>query len=190
MAMLNNDIRATSWKHEYITRCLMYCNAFRFSKSHDKVLSSMESIKLVCFDFLLIYGTWVSYVLFYLLERVDGEPVCTTNIPAGGNVIEDQYYTIECLIGYRGNAAPQMTWTGPDAEWGVWGQASTRTNVSVWSGVNMNMTRYFDFHTFSVLVNFTEQGFILPNSATNVPQWNFTWSTAPLSVRCESVVIT
>jgi hypothetical protein len=123
-------------------------------------------------------------VLLFSLDA-DGYPNCTTNVPESGYVREDQYYTVECIIGFRGNAAPVMTWSGPSHDDGFWGQATATTNVTVWSGVNMNMTRYFDAKTFSVLVNFTERGFILPNSATNIPTWNYTFSTAPFYVQCE-----
>jgi hypothetical protein len=117
------------------------------------------------------------------LVMLDGTPNCTTNIPDDGLVIEDQYYTIECYLGYRGNAAPLMTWTGPDRSLADWLQASTTTNVTVWSGVSMTMTRFFAPSTFSLLVNFTERGFLLPDSATNIPTWNYTYSTAALDVK-------
>jgi hypothetical protein len=117
------------------------------------------------------------------IVMLDGFPNCTTNIPESGNVREDQYYTIECIIGYRGNAAPVMTWSGPSHDDGTWGETSATTNITVWSGVNMNMTRFFGGKTFSVLTNFTERGFILPNSATNIPTWNYTFTTAPLNVQ-------
>jgi len=117
------------------------------------------------------------------LVMLAGPPNCTTNIPDSGFVLEGQYYTIECLIGYRGNAAPQMTWSGPDLSNGFWGQLVTTTNVTVFGGANMNMTRFFDGHQFSLLTNFTTVGFIGPNAATNVPTWNYTFSTAPLNVQ-------
>jgi hypothetical protein len=118
------------------------------------------------------------------LVMLDGFPNCTTNIPENGHVLEDRYYTIECIIGYRGNAAPQMTWSGPDpVEDGPWNQANATTNITVWSGINTNMTRFFDNKVFSVLVNFTERGFTLPNSPSNIPTWNYTFSTAPLYVQ-------
>jgi len=116
---------------------------------------------------------------------LDGPPVCTTNIPDDGYVREDQYYTIECTVGYRGNVAPKMTWSGPDPdEWGPWVQTTTTTNTSVFTGVAMNMSRFFSGFTFSLLANFTEEGFnTSPHSATNVPTWNFTYSTAQLYVQ-------
>lgn len=117
------------------------------------------------------------------LVMLDGLPNCTTNIPESGLVLEDQYYTIECIIGYRGNAAPVMTWTGPDRGLADWIEATTTTSVSVWSGVAMTITRFFNPYSFSLLTNFTETGFLLPNSATNVPTWNNTFSTATLDVK-------
>jgi len=118
------------------------------------------------------------------LVIIEDTPNCTTNIAESGHVLEDQYYTIECVVGFRGNAHPAMTWTGPDSSLGDWGQATGSSNTTVWSGVNMDMTRNFDTQTFSVLVNFTGQGFVgNPNSANNIPLWNFTYSTQPLIVQ-------
>jgi hypothetical protein len=116
---------------------------------------------------------------------LDGPPTCTTNIPANSIVIEGQYYTIECTVYYRGNAAPIMTWEGPEEWRGTWGQVTTTTNASVFSGVNMNMTRFFDAQNFSVLVNFTDRGFLGPNAASNIPLWNYSYSVTNLKVFCE-----
>jgi len=116
------------------------------------------------------------------LVMLDGTPNCTTNIPDDGLVIEDTYYTIECYIGFRGNAAPVMTWTGPDRDLADWTQASTTTNVSVWSGVAMTMTRFFAPSFFTLLTNFTQRGFVAPDSADNIPTWNYTFSTPPFVV--------
>jgi len=114
---------------------------------------------------------------------LDGFPNCTTNIPQNGRVREDVYYTIECIIGYKGTVAPTMTWSGPDPETtSNWNQATTVTSTSVWSGINMNMSRYFDAQTFSLLTNFTQSGFNKENFASNVPDWNSTFSTEQLYV--------
>jgi hypothetical protein len=117
------------------------------------------------------------------LVMIEGTPNCTTNIDESGVVMEHQYYTIECTVGFSGNAAPVMTWTGPDSDQVSWGEVTGSSETAVWSGVNMNMTRYFDQFSFSVLVNFTERGFILPNSASNIPTWNYTYSTELLDVK-------
>jgi len=117
------------------------------------------------------------------LVMLEGPPNCTTNIPENGLVFEDQYYTAECIIGYRGNAAPVMTWTGPPTSLTEWITATTTTSTTVWSGVAMTMTRFFNPFSFSLLVNFTETGFLLPSSATNVPIWNYTFSTETLDVK-------
>lgn len=115
------------------------------------------------------------------LVVLDALPNCTTNIPDSGYVREDVYYTIECIVYFKGNAPPHAFWSAPPDV--AYGQATTTTNSSVWSGINVNMTRYSSGYTYSVLVNFTEQGFILPNSATNIPTWNYTYSTPELYVQ-------
>jgi len=76
-----------------------------------------------------------------------------------------------------------MTLTFPPQDMASWIQATTTTNVTVWSGAAMTMTRFFNGYSFSLYTNFTERGFILPNSATNVPTWNYTYTTAPLDVK-------
>jgi len=109
-----------------------------------------------------------------------GPPNCTTNIPNTGFVREDQYYTGECVINYQGNVAPKMTWTGPEGY--RWATATTPT--SVWAGFNINATRFMAGQTFDLLINFTADGFLQENYASNVPTWNFTLSSPQLNVQC------
>jgi len=110
---------------------------------------------------------------------IEGEPNCTTNIPVTGLVMEFQYYTYECIIGYRGNVAPTMTWTGPEGF--SWTTSSTSTTV--WAGLAVNITRFMASETFDLKINFTADGFQQDGYASNVPTWNLTVSTPPLAVR-------
>jgi hypothetical protein len=116
----------------------------------------------------------------YTLRAV-APPNCTTNIPANGLVMEDQYYTMECNIYYQGRVAPTMTWTGP----GNFGWTTTTTPTTVWAGFAVNATRFMSDQTFDLVVNFTAEGFIQDNYASNVPTLSYAVSTPVLDVKCE-----
>jgi hypothetical protein len=117
------------------------------------------------------------------LVMIDGEPICTTNIPESGfytgYVREDQYYTVDCLVNYRGNVAPIMTWTGPEN----YTVGSSVTNNSSWSGISIDMKRSMEAQHFQVVANFTEESFNQPGYASNAPKWNFAYSTPDLYVQ-------
>jgi hypothetical protein len=113
------------------------------------------------------------------LIMIDGEPECITNIPETGFVREDQYYTVECTVKFAGRVPPTITWSGP----GDFGYAVTITNTSVWSGISINMTRYNDMRQFEAKMNFTSDGFIQTDFASNIPTWNYTYSTPVLNVQ-------
>lgn len=117
--------------------------------------------------------------LYAQLITLQADPECVTNIPENGYVREDQYYTIDCSVHYRGNVAPTITWFGPEPD----NIGSSVGNNTAWSAVSLNMTRHMDAQRFRAYFNFTEAGFIQTEFASNVPTWNFTYETADLYVQ-------
>jgi hypothetical protein len=98
-----------------------------------------------------------------------GLPNCTISYPADGFVIEGQYQTAECIIGYRAAAgiSPLMTWTGP----GPFLTGTVVTNSTVWSGISFTVDRSMAAQNWLCTTNFTTAGFSAPDSASNAPTW-------------------
>jgi hypothetical protein len=108
-----------------------------------------------------------------MIERA---PNCTTTIPPNGIVIEGDYHTAECYMGFSSSPGiqPLMSWTGS----GEFQSAISRTNTSMWSGISFTIDRAIDTKTFTCKTNFTEQGFVFPSdSATNIPTYNYQYRT-------------
>lgn len=112
---------------------------------------------------------------------IEKAPNCTSNIPDSGYVREDQYYTMECSVFYQGQVAPSMFFNGPEG----YIQATVKSNTTVWSGFRLNMTRFMDGYTFDLKANFTEEGFIQDNYASNVPTWSYDYLSPVLIVQWE-----
>ena len=102
-------------------------------------------------------------------------------VPVTGIVLEGHYFEAECDISFRGNVAPVMTWSGPD----VFNLQTQTTNVSVWSEIGFTVTKAMNAGTFTCVTNFTQTGFIKPDSATNIPTYTFTFRGTNLDVRCK-----
>jgi len=96
-------------------------------------------------------------------------PNCTQSYPEDGFVIEGQYYTAECIVGYRASPgiAPLMTWTGP----GPFQTGSVVTSSTVWSGISFTADRSMAAQNWLCKTNFTTDGFNAPDSASNAPTW-------------------
>lgn len=113
------------------------------------------------------------------LVVIESEPNCTTTL-ASSVVLEDAYYTVECIMYYRATEGvfPHMFWTGPEP----FLQAGTQTNTSVWSGISFTVTRDMDAQFYTCLSNFTSEGFNTPDSASNIPTWSYTYRSPQLLV--------
>jgi hypothetical protein len=108
-------------------------------------------------------------------------PNCTTTMTSP-IVIEGEYHTMECVMYFRASQGvePLMTWSGPEP----FLKGYSVTNVSVWSGISFTVQRNMDALSYSCLTNFTETGFVAPNSASNIPTWSNTWRSSQLLVHC------
>jgi hypothetical protein len=96
-------------------------------------------------------------------------PNCTSTAPADGNVLENQNFTIECIMYYQGGFSPSMTWTGPPP----FNSASNPPNpTTVWSGVAYQVNRMMDTRAFECRTNFTNELAVPPTSASNLPTWS------------------
>jgi hypothetical protein len=76
-----------------------------------------------------------------------------------------------------------MTWTGPEP----FQQASLVTNNSVWSGVQFTVSRTMAAQNWVCKTNFTTAGFIAPDSASNVPTWQYLSPTNQIFVYCKLI---
>jgi len=114
---------------------------------------------------------------------IDGLPNCSTTLPPNRIVNVGAYYSAECLVNFRARdgIAPIVTWTG----YGNYNQATIGHNTSTWGGVSFNVELAMDGRAFQGKTNFTDNGFGVPdpNSATNVPVWQYLYSTGLLFVQ-------
>ena len=109
------------------------------------------------------------------------EPQCHTTIPTSGHVLEDAYNTAECVIYFEGNLQPIVNWTGP-SPYSVHKQSSSSY---VWSGIEVNITRFMENQTFLAFSYFEDAIPAWPDSSSSAPTWNYTFETPALTVNCE-----
>jgi hypothetical protein len=108
------------------------------------------------------------------LVIIEAAPNCTSQVPDDGFVIEGFYRTVECQVQYKASPgiAPLMTWSGPQPFQSVY----RSTNNSVWSAVEFIVQRSMEARNFQCRTNFTTEGFIAPDSASNAPTWRHTYA--------------
>jgi hypothetical protein len=96
------------------------------------------------------------------------------DVPVDGFVMEGQVLTGECSVKFRSSAgiAPIMTWTGP----APYASGSRATNDTVISTISFTVSRTMDAQNYRCKTNFTTQGFIAPDSASNAPTWSYTYN--------------
>lgn len=109
-------------------------------------------------------------------------PNCTTTLPSSRIVTVGAYYTAECIVNFKASdgIAPFISWSGT----GDFTQATMRTNSSTWSGMAFYVQIAQDGKAFTGLTNFTAEGFGGVDTSTNVPTWQYTYSTGLLFVQC------
>jgi len=102
------------------------------------------------------------------LTVVQAEPNCTTSIKASGIVLDKSYQTNDCLLDYRGNIIPNISWSGISP----FDQAYVSTDHNVWSGMQFNTTRNMNARAHQALTYFTNYFLPVPaNTADNVPTY-------------------
>lgn len=110
---------------------------------------------------------------------INTKPNCTTTIPPNGQVIEDDYQTVECIVYYKGNISPTMTITGPTP----FRTTSVNTTTSVWAGADFYVSRSMETGVFRCKTNFTNNFYPVPvDSSTAIPNWEYTYQTSQLFV--------
>jgi hypothetical protein len=107
-------------------------------------------------------------------------PNCTTSLPPDGVVLEGEYHTAECIMYFKSSLGvePLMTWTGPEP----FSTGYTLSNTSVWSGVSFTVQRNMDAKMYTCKTNFTQKGFIAPDSADNIPTYTSQFRTQQIFV--------
>lgn len=112
------------------------------------------------------------------LVVLDNDPNCTTTLIFGGGVtviVEGEYHTVECTVGYQGNIVPTMTWMNFNFNW----TTAAYNNISV-EDSNNTVTSTLSFYAdrsqnngwLRCITNFTTLGFEPgPSNATNLPTY-------------------
>jgi hypothetical protein len=119
------------------------------------------------------------YQGFVELVVMAGDPVCTPLSTITGVLVEDRFYTMECDVRYQGFFPPNMTWTGP----GTFNVDNSVTKNDSWSRVSFTAYREIDGGEFVCVTRFVEsQEERPPNSASNVPDYVFTFTSGNITV--------
>jgi hypothetical protein len=103
------------------------------------------------------------------LVVLEADPNCTSLIPAGGVVLENQNYTLSCEVNWSGSIsfAPSMTWTGPTP----FITTTIPTAGNVWSGASFTIDRSFDTRAYVCQTNFSEPVGVPGGVASNAPEY-------------------
>lgn len=114
------------------------------------------------------------------LVVIEDEPRCATSLP-DGIVLEGSNYVAECVMHFRSGygVEPLITFSGPEP----FLRLNAVSNKTVYAGASFTVSRDMQSMVYSSLFNFTRKGFESPNSATNIPDWTYTWQTPKIDVR-------
>ena len=112
-----------------------------------------------------------------------GDQKCSTS-PLNPNrvVIEHQALVSECIVNYGGNLVPNMRWHGPQP----FEQYQINTSTAAYSSMIVEVDRSMDQGSWRSVVKFTAP--LTPpaaDSATNVPDFDMTYTTPTIFVQCE-----
>lgn len=120
-------------------------------------------------------NTFRGYAELIVLES---DPVCLDFVTVTGVVIEGDSYSSECNVNYKGNIAPDMTWTGPG---NFITNGSTTINF-VWTWKRFTADRAIEGGSFNCLTNFRPV-LAEPGYANNTPEYQHAYLGPPVHVR-------
>lgn len=113
------------------------------------------------------------------LVVIAGPANCTSTMPESGDVLEDIYYTVECILDFGGNLVPHAHWEGPYQ----FGQASSNTDTRLWTGMSFFANRTMSRQYWTLTLNFTGDFLPVPvDTADNIPDWMETYDTMRIEV--------
>jgi len=112
---------------------------------------------------------------------------CSTNLSASGAVQEYDVITMTCSITYSGNWAPVMRWSNSVARHNFTNDVITLTTndivtATVTSQLSVVASRGMNSSEIICVTYFTQPSTSLPNSATNIPSYTYTWTSPTFNV--------
>jgi len=125
------------------------------------------------------------YIL--VLFIVDGNATCTTNLSSSGAVQENDVIVMTCSITYSGNWAPVMRWFNSVTRHNFTDDDITSTNINttVTSQLTVTASANLNGSRLVCVTYFNEPKTSLPTTATNVPSYMYTWTSAIFNVQCK-----
>lgn len=116
------------------------------------------------------------------------DPVCSSNRFYEGKLCANEHDTVElwCSVNYSGSWAPVMQWQ-LNTETGVIAdiQNVTVPYTSVLYTLALTAHRRMNGMTFSCITYFSVANKPTNTTATNVPEYKFTWTSPIFHVQCE-----
>jgi len=110
---------------------------------------------------------------------IESTPNCTTTM-SSSVVLEGEYHTYECITYFQATEGIELSvsWSGPEP----YLTASASTSNSSWSGLSTTVQRGMDAQTYSAITNVSSKGLTKPDSAENIPTWNYVYRSPQLLV--------
>jgi hypothetical protein len=121
------------------------------------------------------FGKLRGYAELVVLET---DPECLDFVSITGSVVENWSYSSECLITFKGNIAPSMTFSGP-LPYSI--NAST-TATTVWSWIRFTAAVHMDGQVYTCLTKFEELTDVEETHASNAPDYTYLHPGTVLSV--------
>jgi len=111
--------------------------------------------------------------------------VCSTPVPVNGIVIDQQEYTSQCALDYRGKWNPHMVWSGHPGL----ASAISISDTTVTSGILFTVQRDMDSLSFRCDVFFQTVPPQLPDVADNTPTYTNVHNMQTLTVQWGPVTV-
>lgn len=113
------------------------------------------------------------------LVVIAGPANCTSTVPSNADVLEDIYYTVECILDFGGHLVPHAHWEGPNP----FGQAQSNTETRLWTGMSFYAHRTMSGQNWRLTLNFTDNFLPVPvDTADNIPDFEETHETPRIQV--------
>ena len=118
----------------------------------------------------------------------DGNTRCSTNLSVSGDVQENDVIIVTCSITYSGNWAPVMRWFNSVTRHNFTDDVITLTTNDTTVTSQLTVAASAGLHGSQIVcvTYFTEPSTSLPTTATNIPSYRDTWTSAKLNLQCKA----
>ena len=126
-----------------------------------------------------------------MCNNAESNPQCSTNLSASGAVLENDVIVMTCYITYNSRWAPVMSWMDLGTGQYFRDDSITLTTNETMVTSQLTITASAGFHGSKIHCStfFAKPAPSPPTSATNVPNYSYTWTSATLNIHREYVSV-